>query len=523
MKLLRGVLALSLSLVCATPLTAQSVSNFLGTASVYNIGTSGATVPLLNGANTWSAINTHSAKIGINFNATALPTAQTGTILQVAQTDATSPRIELDPYGTSGFLTAVRRSGTAAAPTQVLAGEQIGGYNAMALDNAATIRGPFLSFRSYAAEPITSTNQGGIGCIAATPLATTTLADQLCVYGGTGVLIGGAAATTVPITKLEIVSTAAAGQLQLDYDATHFSNFAVSSAGALLIGTNDGAAGPFLSLSPSSGNVGINAETGQTINFQTASTTRFAVSGTGLEGNGTNAAGIDTASSSGTNPGLYPRKTALTSGIGGASDNVLDFIISATSVGQVTATGINGMAIGVSTPAAAAHTTLSANNASVIFSALGSDATHTDATVCIDTVSGLLYKGSGTVGICLGTSSRRYKIEDGDLAVGLVQVLKMHPVQYYLKEEQGGARDKILYGFYAEDEEGTLPLLVGHDAEGLPNTFDYVGVVPVLVKAMQEQQGQIEELKAQITLLQNAGAIGPANDNAVVRVSGWTD
>jgi len=40
-----------------------------------------------------------------------------------------------------------------------------------------------------------------------------------------------------------------------------------------------------------------------------------------------------------------------------------------------------------------------------------------------------------------------------------------------------------------------LPKLVGDDATGKPNTADYVGLIPVMVKALQEQQKEIAALK----------------------------
>lgn len=171
--------------------------------------------PLQFGANAPATVLAGSVLGSINLNATALPAAQTGTVLQLAQADAVAPRVELDPYGTSGFFTSVRRSGTAALPTQVLAGEQIGGFNSFALDNAATIRGPIASFRTYAAENITSTASGSITCLAATPLTTSALADQLCVYGSTGVGIGLAGATTAPTAKLEVNGTVKGTSLAL--------------------------------------------------------------------------------------------------------------------------------------------------------------------------------------------------------------------------------------------------------------------------------------------------------------------
>lgn len=122
-----------------------------------------------------------------------------------------------------------------------------------------------------------------------------------------------------------------------------------------------------------------------------------------------------------------------------------------------------------------------------------SDATFTDNTLCWNSSVGRVYYGSGTLGICLGTSSDRYKHGVVPLGVGLSQIMGLRPVSYYLNTDHGDP-NHLLYGFLAEDGSKILPDLVGLDVTGHPNTFDYLGVVPVLVKAMQEQQKEIDAL-----------------------------
>ena len=139
---------------------------------------------------------------------------------------------------------------------------------------------------------------------------------------------------------------------------------------------------------------------------------------------------------------------------------------------------------------------------------ISSDATHTDATICVDTTSKTLYYGSGTLGICLGTSSERYKRSITPLAAGLPAVMALRPVSYYLDAEHGDPA-KLLYGFTAEQAGAVVPDLMGKDAEGRPNTFDYVGVVPVLVRAIQEQQEQIEALHRAIEELRGIRHAAP--------------
>lgn len=141
------------------------------------------------------------------------------------------------------------------------------------------------------------------------------------------------------------------------------------------------------------------------------------------------------------------------------------------------------------------------------------DATHTDATVCEDTTTHQFYFGSGAAGICLGTSSARFKHDITDLADGLPELMKMRPRQYYLNEDHGGDPTKPLYGFVAEEAISTLPKLVGHDAEGHPNTFDLVGVVPVLVRGIQQMQEEIEQLKRKTAWIDALPPYSPVQDS----------
>ncbi len=121
-----------------------------------------------------------------------------------------------------------------------------------------------------------------------------------------------------------------------------------------------------------------------------------------------------------------------------------------------------------------------------ILNTLASDAGQTDASVCADSSTGQLYKGSGTIGICLGTSSARYKNHINDNADGLAELVKLHPKKFRYIPGYGddGARDQV--GFLAEDVVDILPGLVGLDASGRPNSVDIVGMIPMMVRAIQE-------------------------------------
>jgi hypothetical protein len=138
------------------------------------------------------------------------------------------------------------------------------------------------------------------------------------------------------------------------------------------------------------------------------------------------------------------------------------------------------------------------NNNLVSLPQITTDATHTDATVCEDTTSHALYFGSGTAGICLGTSSARYKRDIVTLPIGLAQLSRLKPVSFYYKKGHGDNGAKEQWGFIAEDMVKTMPKLVDLDKDGKPNSVDLVGLIPVLVHSVQEQQKEINDLKKQI-------------------------
>lgn len=137
----------------------------------------------------------------------------------------------------------------------------------------------------------------------------------------------------------------------------------------------------------------------------------------------------------------------------------------------------------------------------VTLPAITSDATHTDATVCEDTTTHALYAGSGTLGVCLGTSSARYKRDIEPLPVGLSQLMAVKPVQYFYRPGHGDNGARLQYGVTAENMAKAIPALASNDAQGRPNTADLVGLVPVLVNAIQEQQSEIQSLQREVSRL----------------------
>jgi len=83
---------------------------------------------------------------------------------------------------------------------------------------------------------------------------------------------------------------------------------------------------------------------------------------------------------------------------------------------------------------------------------------------------------------------------------GLATILQLKPVQY----EKKNSIDAINYtktenGFIAQEIQKVMPFIVteGKDKDHLLSV-DYISLIPVLTKAIQEQQNAIQDQKKQI-------------------------
>lgn len=132
------------------------------------------------------------------------------------------------------------------------------------------------------------------------------------------------------------------------------------------------------------------------------------------------------------------------------------------------------------------------------------DTALTDNTVCI-TSSGQLYKGSGALGTCLGTSSLRYKTHVQDATDGLLKVAALQPKTFFYKKGYGDDGARKQFGFLAEDVVEIIPGLVTADNDGRPNTVDLLGMVPMMVTAIKELKASNDNLRQDIQLLKTSG------------------
>jgi len=127
-------------------------------------------------------------------------------------------------------------------------------------------------------------------------------------------------------------------------------------------------------------------------------------------------------------------------------------------------------------------------------------------------------EANGSVGAPSGTniynaSDRRVKQNITTLSDSLTIVKALNPVKFnWIEDFSKSENDKTLYGFVAQEVQTVFPDAVESFASGQPIKAGDVTVdnplavrekflIPVLVKAIQEQQEQIEQLKTEIQTL----------------------
>jgi hypothetical protein len=112
--------------------------------------------------------------------------------------------------------------------------------------------------------------------------------------------------------------------------------------------------------------------------------------------------------------------------------------------------------------------------------------------------------GTGTVtatsGVLSAVSDMNLKIEDGYIDNALEKVMNLKPRYFLWKEESGLPTDLRQLGFYAQEVNEALGEEVANTPKDENQSWGIYdrGIIAMLTKAIQEQQAQIEELKALI-------------------------
>lgn len=159
------------------------------------------------------------------------------------------------------------------------------------------------------------------------------------------------------------------------------------------------------------------------------------------------------------------------------------------SIGDTTDPGIGG---------------LRATGATIQFTALASDAATTDNTVCVSS-TGTILKGSGTLGICLGTSGMQFKTAFAPMVGGVDDIARLNFQNYRYREGFGDGGARVQYGLTAQNVETVLPDLVHHDAFGAAINFDSGALLFIGLRAIQQLKADNDNLRAEIDAMRRAG------------------
>ena len=164
------------------------------------------------------------------------------------------------------------------------------------------------------------------------------------------------------------------------------------------------------------------------------------------------------------------------------------------------------VAIGDTTGYAGGHDAVSRLQLSGGGSVLGIRQTQvTDAShrvVAVFTDNGGTYRGRITINnsACSFTSASDYRLKENieTLPNGLDRLKQLKPVKFKWKEH-----DYTSEGFIAHEVQEVYPdAVVGEKDDEVMQSMDYGKITPLLVKAIQEQQTIIEDLKARIETLE---------------------
>lgn len=155
------------------------------------------------------------------------------------------------------------------------------------------------------------------------------------------------------------------------------------------------------------------------------------------------------------------------------------------SIGATTDPGVGGLQV----------------NGQSFFPNVASDTATVDSTACIGP-SGKLLKGTGALGVCLGTSSARYKHDIVSMGAGLAEIVQLTPKNFFYNKDVGDGGARLQYGFIAEDVMKVLPGVTAPDTKGKPNSVDMVAMIPVMVNAIKQLKADNDNLRMDVLALQ---------------------
>ncbi len=116
--------------------------------------------------------------------------------------------------------------------------------------------------------------------------------------------------------------------------------------------------------------------------------------------------------------------------------------------------------------------------------------------LCIDATGNIT---TAAVAACSGVSSQRYKHDITNLDLGLQTINALRPVSFKFNEGYGDNGLSSQFGLIAEEVNTVDTRLTTLDKDGQVNAVRYDFLAPILIKAIQEQQLQINMLMGSTT------------------------
>jgi hypothetical protein len=272
------------------------------------------------------------------------------------------------------------------------------------------------------------------------------------------------------------------------FNGTHVWNTAASGTAGNAITFTQAMTLDNVALGSAYSSLSLNNTTGGGVVFQQSGTAKMSIFNAGNDGY------IDRNNAAGN---LYFRNTAL-----GRTDVVFDssgnLLVGTTDAGDTTG---NGVKIYPSFAGAPSLRLVGNSTASNVYPFMVRSSSNNTWRTYID-YAGNIYSQNTSI---TSLSDARLKENIRDLDVGLAELMALKPRKFDWKEGKGGDT-KDVRGFIAQEVEEVFPDLIGGWADPAPEGEEpYKSVradlIPVLVKAIQEQQAIIQQLQADVATL----------------------
>lgn len=176
----------------------------------------------------------------------------------------------------------------------------------------------------------------------------------------------------------------------------------------------------------------------------------------------------------------------------GSSSPLAKFSIHAQAINS----NVNLLTIASSTASATTTLFTVQNTGAIQATALTGATGGTNNDLCINSSTGNFV--NETTGTCV-VSSRRFKNTIESLTVPALDLIKkLNPVSFSPNDDDSSDHENKQYGLIAEEVAEVDSHLAKYGIDGLPRTLDDRALLSVVIKAMQEQQKQIEQLQEQL-------------------------